>query len=316
MKKLLPIFTVITLFSFVISACGSVTQTAPTQAVSQDQPRLDRDAGGSYSAVFQVQFVGAKSWEYQLNTRKSPAQREINLHIGGLDSTQNPGDIRMLTDNTTTWMKGAGTDNQCVQFPNGQGMDPTYIYPESLVSEPTLAGSFKLEGEETLADIPVLHFRAANTTSGAWKDAAIDIWQEKATGKLRQFSMTAGGNDPFFSAGAGKLTARYITSPLGSDAIAPIDGCQISVPLPQGISMYVRLPGMASFDSQSSVADLVKFFQSALPAQKWVEKDPLAQAGSSAVLSYQREKEEVEIHIETKTAGGGSSVKLLIDQTQ
>ena len=93
-----------------------------------------RDAAASYSAEFHIQFNGVKNWSYLLRTCKSPTLREINLHIEGLENTQNPGDIRMVTDNTTTWMTGEGTDQQCVQFPNGKGMDPTFIYPELLIS--------------------------------------------------------------------------------------------------------------------------------------------------------------------------------------
>jgi hypothetical protein len=83
--------------------------------------------------------------------------------------------------------------------------------------------------------------------------------------------------------------------------------------LPEAISMFVRLPGMASFESKSSIEDLVKFFQTTLPGQKWVEKDPPAQATGDTVLSYMRGAEGVEIHIEANPAGG-SKVKLLFIQ--
>jgi hypothetical protein len=79
--------------------------------------------------------------------------------------------------------------------------------------------------------------------------------------------------------------------------------------------MFVRLPGMASFESKSSIEELVKFYQAALPGQNWVEKEPPFQGKEGTVLSYQRDVEEVEIHIEQNPAGG-SSVKLLFIQGQ
>jgi hypothetical protein len=312
MNKTSPTPIVILVCVFLISACGPASGTS-TQ--DPNQPVLNRDAASSYSSEFQVQFKGAKNWSYQLKTRKSLALREINLHIEGLQGAQNPGDIRLVTDNTTTWMIGPGTDQQCVQFPNGKGMDPTFIYPESLVSLTAVAGALKPAGEQQLAGLTVLHFGAKGTTSGPWKDANIDLWQEKGSAMLRQFSMSANGEDPFFSSSSGKLTAVYTTAPLGSEAINPVAGCEISVTLPEGISMFVRLPGMASFESKSSIEELVKFFQTSLPGQKWVEKDPPAQATGSTVLSYQRGAEGVEIHIESNPAGG-SKVKLLFIQGQ
>ncbi len=310
MNKSLPVLSLILVCMLMISSCSLPSKT-PTQ--DANQPVFDRDAAESYSAEFQIQFSGTKNWSYQLKTRKSTTLREISLHIEGLTGVQNPGDIRMVTDNATTWMIGAGTDQQCVQFPNGQGMDPTYLYPESLVSLKDLSSALKLAGEEQLAGVTTLHFHADGAATGPWKDATIDLWQEKSSGMLRQFTMTASGVDPFFATGSGKLTAGYIAGPLGSAAIDPVAGCEIGVALPEAIGMFVRLPGMASFESKSSIEALVKFFQSSLPDQKWVEKDPPAQAKGGTVLSYQRGTEGVEIHIDANPTGG-SAVKLLFIQ--
>ncbi len=312
MKKTSSTIILILVCVFLISACSL---PSGTKVRDPNQPVIDRDAAASYSAEFNMQFSGAKNWSYQLKTRKSPALREISLHIDGVQGAQNPGDIRMVTDNATTWMIGEGTDQQCVQFPNGQGMDPTYIYPESLLDLQTSGSAFKLVGEEQLASVSVKHFRATGATSGPWKDANIDLWQENESGMLRQFTMTATGVDPFFASGSGKLTASYNAGVLGDEPINSIANCEIGVPLPKTISMFVRLPGMASFESKSSIADLVKFFQTSLPGKNWVEKEPPAQAKGGTVLSYQRGEEGVEIHIEANSAGG-SAVKLLFMQGQ
>lgn len=307
MNKTTPLHFLVLFFVFAISACGSARDV--------NQPVLLRDAGGSYSSVFNIQFTGEKNWIYQLTSHESPALHEINLHIEGLPAAQNPGDVRLVSDNVTTWMIGEGTDQQCVQYPNGKGMDPTFIYPESLISLTALDGALKLVGEEQLNDIPVLHFRATGVTSGPWKEATIDFWQEKASGMLRRFAMTATGEDPFFATGSGKLDASYSAGPLTVKGIVPVPGCEVSVPLPESISMFVRLPGMASFESKTSIEDLVKFFQTQLPGQNWVEKEPPFQDKGDSVLSYQRDAEAVEIHIEANPAGG-SAVKLLFTQGQ
>jgi hypothetical protein len=312
MKKISATQIVILLCLFVISAC---TPATGTPAQDTNRPLLEREAAGNYSAEFQMQFNGVKNWGYLLKTRKSPALRETSLHIEGLPITQNPGDIRLVTDNVTTWMIGNGTDQECVQFPKGKGMDPTFIYPESLISLTALDGALKLVGEEQLEGLTVLHFRATGAKSDPWKDATIDLLQDKAIGMLRQFTMTATGEDPFFAAGSGKLVARYNAGPLENEAIEPVTGCEISVPLPEGINMFVRLPGMASFESQSSIEDLVKFFQTTLPGQNWTEKEPTVQVKGETVLSYQRDGEEVEIHIE-KNPEGKNSVKVLFIQGQ
>jgi hypothetical protein len=310
MNKISRTLLVILLCGFGISACTSASGTPAQDAI---QPVFKRDAADSYAAVFQIQFSGAKSWTYQLKTLKSTSLREINLHIEGIRGAQNPGDIRMVTDAVTTRMIGAGTDQQCVQFPTGTGMDPNYIYPESLVSLDTLSGALKQVGEEQLDGVTVVHFRATGAASDPWTGATIDLLQEKASGMLRQFSMTASGEDPFFGTGPGKIDASYKAGPLGSEVINPVTGCEISVPLPEAISMFVRLPGLASFESKSSVEELVKFYQTTLPGQNWVEKQPPIQVKEDTILSYQRGAESVEIHM-TLNPAGGSAVRLVFIQ--
>jgi hypothetical protein len=194
-------------------------------------------------------------------------------------------------------------------------MDRTYLYPETFISVMALGGALKLVGEEQLNDFTVLHFNAAGAVSGPWRDATIDHWQEKDSGMLRQFKMTAAGDDPFFATGSGNIDAIYVAGPLGSDNIEPVTGCEISVPLPEAIGMFVRFPGMASFESKSSVEELVQFFQATLPGQNWAEKGPPFQVEGASVLTYLRGAEEVEIQIESNQAGG-SSVKLLFTQAQ
>lgn len=310
MKSKSNVLWVILICFVVVSACA-FPQLRPTQ--NSNQPLLNRDAADRYSASFILKFTGASSWTYQLATRKSSPLHETSLQIEGLPSTMNPGDIRLVTDNETTWMIGEGTDQQCVQFPTGKGMDPSFIFPESLVSISSLGSALELVGEEQLDGVAVLHFRATGAASGPWKNVNVDLVQEKASGMLRQFTMTAIGEDPFFAAGAGTLNASYLAGPLDNPEILAVTGCEVSVPLPEAIHMFVRLPGLASFESQSNPADLVSFFQTALPQQSWVEKEPPAQTGEDTVLSYQRGEENVEIHIEVNPAGG-SMVEMLFLQ--
>jgi hypothetical protein len=315
------------LLAALTSGCGSPT-AVPESTEQVDNPVqmgttqqtgqavLNREGQGSYSADFQVQFTGAASWSYQLKIRQSSELQEINLHIEGLPPAQNPGDIRLVTDGAQTWLLGAGTDQECIQFPNGQGMDPSFIYPESLVSLPDLNDTFRLVGEETygaesaVGAVTLLNFRANNAVTGPWKNATVDIRQEKAGGTLYLFSMQADGQDPFFGAGSGKLTANYRRSVLGDAGIEPVPGCEISVTLPEDAAAFVRLPGMASFESQSSADALLAFYQSLLPQENWTETEPAALANGAHILSYRRDAEEVEIYIES-TESGGSKVTIL-----
>lgn len=316
-KKL--IHSLLCLLVFLMAGCSpSETPTESSQNSDQNPPaftRMNRDQLANYTATVVIQFQGPLNWNYQLLTRKSPSLREENLHIEGIDTARNPGDIRLVTDGAETRMVGPGTDNECLQFPNNQGMDPTFIFPETLVSDQDLNGLLAFAGEEELLGKPSRHYSGRDITFGNWKDASVDIWQDKDSQTMLRFTLQATGNDEFFNTGTGTLYMWYEVSELDSGTIQPVEGCEISVPLPDSVEKFVRLPGMASFETTAGPDEIRSFYQAMLPQQGWAEKETTTEAGDSVVLSYARDAEEVEIYFEA-AATGGTKVKLLFQQNQ
>lgn len=315
-KKYLLFAIVIVLLALTgCSAAGTQPPAAGGAEPSQaGDLRLNRDALPSYQSDFQITFTGSKNWTYALKTRRSANMRETALHIEGVEGAQNPGDIRLVTDGTTSWMIGEGTDNECVQYPNGAGMDPTFLHPESLISRAQMEGALKLVGEETVGGVAMLHYQANGVEAGQWQNATLDLWTERDSGMLLRFKLEGTGADPFFGSGSGKVSAAYTAAGMGDEAIAPVEGCDLSVPLPGNTQMFVRLPGMASFDSTDSSDAIIAFYQTALPQEGWTVKEEPAQTEGLTVLSYYRGAEAVEIHVEALS--DGSRVKLLFVPVQ
>ena len=295
------------LFAFLVMFLAAGCTTSSDKS---DFTNFNHDGLSSYTSTFDVQFYGPVHWAYQLTTRKTPKQREMGLHIIGIEGADNPGDVRLVTDGTTSWMTGPGTDNECVMFPNDQGMDPTLLYPEELVSMEQLAEILRLSGEEEIIGRKSLHYSGTAPSMKGWKDAKIEVWQDKDDGSLLQFDMKATGDDPVFNTGAGRITARYQTIATNGGTIAPVKGCEIAVPLPKTAKQVVRLPGLASFESSAKPVEISKFYQAQLPDADWTVKDAPAKSEGVTILSYQRSKQAVEIHIEAGDPSG-SKVKLI-----
>ncbi len=276
-----------------------------------ENPATDR----SYSDAFEIRFDGSQPWVYQLNSRNVDGLREMRLHIEGVDVKDNPGDIRLVTDGATTWMTGEGTDQACIQFPSHQGMDPTFIVPQTLFppqSAQTLLGSAV---EELNAGKPNLHFSGSGVSQGGWTDAKVDVWLSKGSQKLERLAMQATGNDPFFGTGTGQLTASYDTVYPAEGDIKPVPGCEVDVPLPNHVEAFVRLPEMASYESPKQPEKMVIFYQDGLTQAGWAEIESPIEDSGVVVLSYARGDQEVEIQVAPR-AGGGSQVKLLFMKTQ
>ncbi len=269
----------------------------------------------AYSDQFEIQFNGPTKWFYQIRTKKSSGLQEINLHIEGVDQAHNPGDIRMVTDGVTTWMIGEGTDNECVQYPNNLGLDPTFIYPETFIPFQDLSSIVSYLGEEQKSGKASMHFSGKNFLIGGWKDASVDLWQDKLSKTLNQLTMNASGEDPFFGTGTGMVNAHYVVDATAPTAIEPVAGCEINVPLPENAQTFIRLPGIASFESPSGTDEIIAFYLAILSEQNWAEKEAPAESEKAIMLSYQRDAEEVQIKIE-RTEAGGSKITLIFQQGQ
>jgi len=288
----------------------SLTEPAPVKAATA---LPGQEPLGDFSATFSVRFEGNRAWVYQLATRQKGGLREESLHIDGVDKASNPGDVRLVTDGSVTWMIGPGTDNECVQFPNNRGMDPTFILPQSLAPVGDLPGMLTLVGEEDLDGRASLHYQGSGLAPGAWKEARIEMWQAKDDGTLLRFTMQAVGEDPFFGAGEGNLSASYAASAVPGGEIQLVSGCEIGAPLPEAALNIVRLPSMASFEAAMGAADMQQYYQQALLQEGWVEKEAPSQSEKALVLSYSRGSEEVQVQI-VPLAAGGCEVKLIFSQ--
>ncbi len=278
----------------------------PPNTATVAPPATDRN----YSDSFEMRFEGSAPWVYQLKTRNANGLREISLHMEGLPTKDNPGDIRLVTDGSTTWMNGKGTDNNCIQFPNNQGMDPTFIVPETLFSIQMNESQLGAPAEEEISGRKSLHYSANGLSQSGWTEIGIDAWKDALTGNLMRFNMQASGEDPFFGTGAGKVTASYEVVESVEGKIQQVKGCKIPVPLPSKVEAFVRLPEMASFESPTKPAKIVSFYQGALPKESWSEVDPPSKEGNTTILSYSKDGQEVEIQVTPRDAGG-SKVKLL-----
>ncbi|MRR30544.1 hypothetical protein EG834_09540 [bacterium] len=221
-----------------------------------------------------------------------------------MDTTKNPGDIRLVTDGTTSWMTGPGIDGECVQFPNGQGFDPNFLTPVSFIKPQEVVPNLGLVGEETAAGHKALHYSSQALNAGRWQNPKIDLWLDTANGALLRYELTASGTDILFSAGTGSLTIHYEVMSLEEPAIETVLGCEPPIPLPADAQNYVRLPDLVSFNSPTNAVELRTFYQQALPQEGWVEAEVPAEAEGKLVLSYLRESTRLEISLQVLPPGG------------
>jgi hypothetical protein len=264
---------------------------------------LQLSALPGYHATFELLFAGQKSWRYQLELRADGAQLEYRLHIEGPGQAQNPGDVRLVASGGTSRMLGAGTDDQCVQFPSDLNLGQSFVTPDHLVAPEDLAPVLRRGVDDDLNGVPSQHYTAREAVLGPWRDAQVDVWLDSARGSVLGYKLLLSGSDPLFGGGVGTLAGTFRVNAVGPQSIEPVPGCEIDLPIPADAARLVKLPGLITFESAASMEEVAAFFQTRLPEAGWLpEGEPLA-GGDALVLAYRRAEDSLNINIEPNDTG-------------
>ncbi len=285
-------------------ACSSAPETAtPPPSEGAFFTGIDLSSLGDYHVSYQLSFEGETSWLYLLETRRSGQTVERLLHIEAAEGASNPGDIRMVSEGGVSRMRGPGTEDECLQFPTGFDLGPVFLNPDDLVNPDIIAPLFTAQFEETIAGVPTTRYSFRRGDLNDWQDIQIDIWWDDVLSAVLRYDLQLTGNDPFFEAGEGRLLGRFEVQAIGPQNIIPVEGCDLSIPIPETATNLVKLPGLIAFESSAPIVELVTYFLETLPAQGWeTMTDPLEE-GSAILLTYVKDEKALRINIEQHDTG-------------
>lgn len=292
-----------------IAACA-VPQSAPSAAEPPlTYPALGWEALGSYHARFEMRFEGTTDWRYLLETRADGEKVEYQLHLEGVESASNPGDVRVVVGDGITRMRGPGTDDECFQFPSDLALAPSFLTPEDVLSPETFWSLLEPVGSETVAGRQALHYTAEATTVGGWRDVEADVWLDETTDDLLRYELRAAGADPLFGGGEGVLSGRFRVNEVGRQEIEPIAGCEIDLPIPADATRLVRLPDLITFESPSPPDQVAVFYLWALPKAGWMPLSDPQSSEEGVSFSYRRGGQVLDVTL--VSSGGLTYVELL-----
>ncbi len=308
MRKLLPLFILL------LTACaaGSPGSGDPTNGEGARYEGLKLEELGAYHATFLLRFQGDYEWIYRLDTRADGTTVERLLHMEGVRPAQNPGDIRLVSQNGINQMRGPGTEEICVQYPADIDRGPTFLTPDDLLAPASLSGRLEKANTETLEGMTATRYFLRDTSLAGWQNPQVDIWRDAASGAVLRYDLKLEGGDPLFDAGQGELTGLFLVNAVEPQQIEPIAGCEVDLPLMENAYEFVKLPGLLAYRSPSGSQEAVEFYQSNLAALGW---EPLGapEIGVDAVLlSFQRGAETLDIHIENRR--NGIAIELLMEE--
>jgi hypothetical protein len=293
---------------------ASPTQDAPAFS-EEDSPLselyLQLESLGAFAAAFRIEFEGRYRWLYQLDTRSDGEALEYLLHIEGVSTARNPGDVRLVNAAGVNRMRGPGTDGQCVQFPDSIDMGFSFLTPDDLIDIDSISEVSTAGESVPIAARSATPYEVSQDTLAEWSNVEVVYWLDNESGAILRLSLQAQGPDPLFDAGQGTITAEFLVSEIGAQVIEPVPGCEIEIPVPDDIGQVIRLPGLISFESPSTIDALGEFFHQALLDEGWerVTLPQTTQAGST-VLSYVNETQTLDIKLDPTENGAAVEIFL------
>lgn len=293
------------------------TACAPTATPDmQTYSGLGMEVLPGYAATFDLRFDGATDWHYILETRTNRQSHSIeyNLQLEGLSESRDPGDVRMVTVDKISRMRGPGTNDECLQFPSDQDLELSFLTPDDLIAPAKISDQLEKLDTKRIAGVTARGYRLRQAKLGKWEQVEVDLWRDEKTGAVVQYDLKATGEDPLFNAGAGVLSGQFIVKEIKAQTIKPIEGCEIDLPLPKTATRLVKLPGLIAFDTTQSTEEIVSFYQAELAKAGWeVVAEP--ETGEKAtLLSYQQGEHTLNINIETNARG--AHVELWLDKAE
>jgi hypothetical protein len=310
MRRILLIIAILMIASL---ACSSLSGGASGGELSVDEraqalaklPYPGFKAGdlGPYAATFEIRFQGSYTWSYLLRTFFDGEHIEYRLEYVGLKPADDIGAVRMVSDGETSRMIGPGTDNECFLFPSDYDTELSFFNPDDML-DPFLANEgLEVVGTDEIEEFQAEHYSAYNESLDKWEDVQVDIWLNPSNQNTLLYEMGAAGSDPLFDAGEGHISINYLVKEIADQTIEPITDCTIPVPLPENATRVASFPGRVSFESSSSMQEIVAFYQTALPREGWQESNPPEESDGAFLMSYKRGEGLMQINIEIRSRG-------------
>ena len=291
MKRYWPLFL---MFVFWLTACSLGGDNNPVsfnqEVVSSDDKsktygdlNIDLSSGpanlnkldmslaklGPFYSMFLLSFDGSQDWAYQVDVRYDGVAIEYVLEITGIDETHNPGNVRLVNENSTNQMIGPGTDNACVQFPDEMDTGVLFLSPVDIINPDILIQNWVMDENQSGLERKAASYSTSQDYYFGWEDIEAELVVDSETGAILSYSFSAIGNDPLYGFGGGEIRGEFKVMELGPQNIQPVSGCKIPIPIPEDAHNIIILPGLYSFNTALGPVKIDQFYDRELLTTGW-----------------------------------------------
>ncbi len=305
----------------VLSACG--TGANNPSADSQDSEELvvevtlgpgpfnfrDTRAGladlSSYKATLILSFDGSRDgqpslWSktYVMLSMKEPAARQLTIEKSG--DNPDPEAVFMAEAD------GAAYESRGESGCNATVMDPVNLLADTWEPAGFLTGVVGADeaGSETVNDVSAAHYTFDERAFGLSDiaESTGEMWVASEGGYIVRYLVTTQGDADYFGEGIqGTLTWDYelteVNAPLTFEFPTDCPAGMVDAPMLPDASNVLNVPGILAYDTASSLAEAVAFYQEQLATLGWQLLDDSAVTDTMALLPFSHGDQQLSVFI-------------------
>jgi hypothetical protein len=276
----------------------------------------------SYKATLTLAFDGTKAgqpskWSkvYVMLAVKEPAARQLTI--------EKTGDFPDLDAVFMAERDGADYERHgqksCIANPVVEGnslaarMEPAGFLGSVIGGDPA--------GSDTVNGVKASHYTFDERALGLVNRAKSmgEVWVADAGGYIVKYLLTTKATADYFGEGTeGTFTWDYeltdLNKPVTITLPADCPAGMVNAPQLPDATNVVSMPGVLTYDTPTSLADVAAFYQKQLPTSGWKLQHKPDIAGTTAVLNYQKDGENMSIIV--KANADVTSINILLERAQ
>ena len=254
---------------------------------------------GPFHAIFMLSFDGNQDWVYKVETRYDGELIEYNLHIEGVEPTKNPGDLRLVNTNGINQMKGPGTDDFCMQFPDEMNTGVLFLSPVDVINPDALIQDWNIQENQLYMGRQTTKYITSQDYYYGWEDIEVTFNIDAESGAMLNYIFDSSGSDPLYEYGGGEIHGEFTVLEIGPQEITPVEGCQIPFQVPEDAHKLIILPGAFSYETSLGPVKTDKFYTQVLGNQGWTRQTAeVNDATREGFITFTSETQSLTIHVQ------------------
>ena len=307
---------------------AAVEPTAKPDALELSDVSAGLNDLNSYKAAFTMTFEGTEDGQPKSSTmsfaeefvKEPPAKRTVITGFGAMlggGSGASGSDDSAIESIEVGGKQYSKIGTLCTQVTADSGPTAnTMMDPNSIIGD--VRGGQRV-GNETINGIPTVHYKldVSGLETLGYLNGSGDVWVAEPGNYVVKYTFAATGSDKFFggsSTSEGTIKWDYevtdVNQPIDIQPPENCGGAAEDIPVMDDAQDQAAFGGTSTYSTPSIFADVVAFYEKAMPSNGWTEAEGGMSADGLSMKTYTKDSRSVQIMITGGSGGDNTSVMI------